>query len=159
MSWIFLMLLWTEETVPVNLSQNPTPVFVHRQSNHPPSVLQNIPWSVNDRLNRLSSSKEMFGGTAPPYQDALEKIVYNHKREFTDLSGGMTRQSRRTGTRSLCVTYFNPFSLNVETDVGKEFLKIIRAFPQDNVLSPIVNTNTTKISYRTLQNMGGETQM
>ena len=33
---------------------------------------------------------------------------------------------------------------------------MIRAFPQDNVLSPIVNTNTTKISYRTLQNMGGE---
>ena len=99
---------------------NSVPVYVHKQSNHPPSVLQNIPWSVNDRLNRLSSSKEMFGGTAPPYQDALEKIVYNHKREFTDLSGGMTRQSRRTGTRSLCVTYFNPFSLNVETDVGKE---------------------------------------
>ena len=135
---------------------NSAPVCVYRQSNHPPSVLQNIPRSVNDRLNRLSSSREMFEGTALPYQ-ALEKIVYNHKREFTDLSGGTTRQPRRT--RSLCVTYFNPFSLNVETDVGKEFLKMIRAFPQDNVLSPIVNTNTTKISYRTLQNMGGETQM
>ena len=149
------MLLWTEETVPVNLSQNPTPVFVRRQSNHPPSVLQNIPRSVNDRLNRLSSSREMFEGTALPYQ-ALEKIVYNHKREFTDLSGGTTRQPRRT--RSLCVTYFNPFSLNVETDVGKEFLKMIRAFPQDNVLSPIVKTNTTYRLETSLSHVGRPAQ-
>ena len=55
------------------------------------------------------------------------------------------------------MTYFNPpFSLNVKTNIGKEFLKIIRAFPKNNVLAPIVNTNTIKISYRTLQNMGGE---
>ena len=55
------------------------------------------------------------------------------------------------------MTYFNPlFFLNIETIVGMEILKIIRAFPQNNVLSPIVNTNTIKISYRTLQNMGGE---
>ena len=136
---------------------NSVPVYVHRQSNHPPSVLQNIPRSVNDRLNRLSSSKEKFEAAAPPYQEALEKSGYHHKLEFTDLSGSTTRQPRRTRTRSRRVTYFNPpFSLNVETNVGKEFLKIIRAFPQNNVLSPIVNTNTIKISYRTLQNMGGE---
>ena len=52
---------------------------------------------------------------------------------------------------------FNPsFSLNVETNLGKEFLKIIRAFPKIIVLAPIVNTNTIKISYQTQQNMGGE---
>ena len=136
---------------------NSVPVCVHRQSNHPPSVLQNIPQSVNDRLNILSSSKEKFEAVAPPYQEALEKSGYNHKLEFTDLSGSMTRQPRRMRTTSRLVTYFNPpFSLNVETNIGKEFLKIIRAFPKNNVLAPIVNTNTTKISYQALQNMGGE---
>ena len=69
----------------------------------------------------------------------------------------MSRQPRRNRTRSRRVTYFNPpFSLNVETNVGKEFLRIIKSFPRSNVLSPIVNSNTIKISYRTLQNMGGE---
>ena len=63
----------------------------------------------------------------------------------------------RNRTRSRRVTYFNPpFSLNVETNVGKEFLRIIKSFPRSNVLYPIVNSNTIKISYRTLQNMGGE---
>ena len=76
---------------------NSVPVYVQRQSNHPPSVLQNIPQSVNDRLNILSSSKEKFEAVAPPYQEALEKSGYNHKLEFTDLSGSMTRQTRRRG--------------------------------------------------------------
>ena len=40
--------------------------------------------------------------------------------------------------------------------MGKEFLNIIKSFPKNNVLSPIINTNTIKVSYRTLQNMGGE---
>ena len=132
------------------------PVYVHKQSN-PPSILRNIPQSVNDRLNRLSSNKEKFEAAAPPFQAALEKSGYIHKLEYKDMTGNITRQPRRTGRRSRRVTYFNPpFSLNVDTDVGKRFLKIVRDFPKNNVLAPIVNTNTIKISYRTLQNMGGE---
>ena len=132
------------------------PVYVHKQSN-PPSILRNIPQSVNDRLNRLSSNKEKFEAAAPPFQAALDKSGYSHKLEYKDMTGNMTRQPRRTGRRSRRVTYFNPpFSLNVDTDVGKRFLKIVRDFPKNNVLAPIVNTNTIKISYRTLQNMGGE---
>ena len=136
---------------------NSVPIYVHKQSNHPPSVLQNIPQSVNDRLNRLSSSKELFETAAPAYQEALRKSGYDHKLEYSDRSGNMSKEPRRNRTRSRRVTYFNPpFSLNIETNVGKEFLKIIKSFPRTNILSPIVNSNTIKISYRTLQNMSGE---
>ena len=73
------------------------------------------------------------------------------------MSGNVENQPRRRRNRRRRVTYFNPpFSLNVETNVGKEFLSIIKSFPKNNVLSPIINTNTIKVSYRTLQNMGGE---
>ena len=107
------------------------PVYVHRQSNHPPSILRNIPQSVNDRLNRLSSNKEKFEAAAPPFQAALDKSGYSHKLEYKDMTGNMTRQPRRTGRRSRRVTYFNPpFSLNVDTDVGKRFLKIVSDFPR-----------------------------
>ena len=136
---------------------NSVPIYVHLQSNHPPSILQNIPQSVNDRLNRLSSSKEMFESVAPAYQEALRKSGYDYKLEFSDRSGDMSKQPRRNRTRSRRVTYFNPpFSLNVETKVGSEFLNIIKSFPRNNVLYPIVNSKTIKVSYRTMQNMGGE---
>ena len=73
------------------------------------------------------------------------------------MTGNMTRQPRRTRRRLRRVTYFNPpFSLNVDTNVGKRFLKIVKDFPKNNVLAPIVNANNIKISFRTLQNMGGE---
>ena len=136
---------------------NHTPTYVHVQSNHPPAIIQNIPQSVNDRLSRLSSSKELFDSVAPIYQEALDKSGYNHKLTYTDMSSVMTRQPRRNKRRSRRVTYFNPpFSLNVATNVGKEFLNLIRNFPRNNVLSSIVNPNTIKVSYRTMKNMAFE---
>jgi hypothetical protein len=41
-----------------------TPVYVHSQSNHPRKVLENIPFGVNKRLSRISSSKEIFDKAA-----------------------------------------------------------------------------------------------
>ena len=46
---------------------NHRPTYVHTQSNHPPSIIKNIPLSVNERLSRLSSSKEIFDAAAPQY--------------------------------------------------------------------------------------------
>ena len=136
---------------------NHVPIYVHKLSNHPPSVLKNIPQSVNDRLCKLSSSKELFDAASPQYQESLRQSGYSYKLEYKEMDGNVENQPRRRRNRRRRVTYFNPpFSLNVETNVGKEFLTIIKSFPKNNVLSPIINTNTIKVSYRTLQNMGGE---
>ena len=35
-------------------------LYINSKSNHPPTILKNIPKAVNDRLCRLSSSKEEF---------------------------------------------------------------------------------------------------
>ena len=35
-------------------------LYINSKSNHPPTILKNIPEAVNDRLCRLSSSKEEF---------------------------------------------------------------------------------------------------
>ena len=44
--------------------------------------MKNIPLSVNDRLSRLSSSKEIFDAAAPAYQEALRKSGYEFKLEY-----------------------------------------------------------------------------
>ena len=136
---------------------NHTPRYVNKQSNHPPAILKNIPVNVNDRLSRLSSSKEIFDAAAPIYQKALNESGYDHKLEFQDMSGSLSMEPKRSKNRSRKVTYFNPpFSLNVETNVGKEFLKLIKTFPKNNVLRQIVNLNCIKLSYRTSKNMSSE---
>ena len=54
------------------------------------------------------------------------------------------------------VTWFNPpYSLNVETNVGRTFLKLLDThFPPGHILRPIMNRNKVKVSYRCLPNMG-----
>ena len=146
-----------KETYQPFTKPNHVPIYVHKLSNHPPSVLKNIPQSVNDRLCKLSSSKELFDAASPQYQESLKQSGYKYKLEYKEMDGNVENQPGRSRNRRRRVTYFNPpFSLNVETNVGKEFLTIIKSFPKSNVLSSIINTNTIKVSYRTMQNMGGE---
>ena len=72
------------------MKPNDVPVYVHVESNHPKSVLKNIPLSVNKRLNLISSSKEVFEEAIPPYQEALRKSGYPFELNYSprNLSGG-----------------------------------------------------------------------
>ena len=45
-------------------------------SNHPPSIIKNIPAGINRRLSPISSDRESFEKAAPPYQRALDVIMY-----------------------------------------------------------------------------------
>ena len=71
----------------------------------------------------------------------------------------LTYQSKKSSTnkrlRSKTKTWFNPpYSENVKTNVGAEFLKIVsNSFPKGHPLNPLFNRNTVKISYRTTANM------
>ena len=44
----------------------------------------------------------------------------------------------------------------MKTNIIGEFLKIIKSFPKNNILSKIINTNNIKASYRTVPNMANE---
>jgi len=44
------------------------PLYVHRQSNHPPSILKNIPAAINKRLSDISSDQDTFNTAVPIYQ-------------------------------------------------------------------------------------------
>ena len=42
------------------MKPNNKPLYVHRQSNHPPEILKNIQENTNKRLSSISSSKKSF---------------------------------------------------------------------------------------------------
>ena len=72
--------------------------------------------------------------------------------------GGGHAFSTRKKSRKRKVTWFNPpFSVDVDTDVGREFLKLVDMhFPPGHTLHPILNRSTVKVSYRCLPNMGAQ---
>ena len=104
------------------MKPNNTLIYVHQESNHPPSILKNIPESINKRLSTISSDKDIFDKAAPPYQEALKKSGYTYKLEYKPPINN-NQPNKRTRHRN--ITWFNPpFNDNVSTNVGKQFFLI-----------------------------------
>ena len=67
---------------------NNAPLYIHKDSNHPPHVLKNVPVAVNKRLTSISSSKELFNKHKDEYQTALQRSGFAHKLKYNvELNG------------------------------------------------------------------------
>ena len=133
------------------IKENEIPVYVNTASNHPPKILENIPLGINKRLSRISANEEVFNDAVPLYQEALQKSGFNHQLKFNPPDPEKPKKRYRKKE----VIWFNPpFSLNLKTNIGKEFLNLVdRAFPKDNPLRKIFNRSTLKIGYKCMPNM------
>ena len=124
-------------------------LYVNRKSNHPPSVLKQIPNGVAKRLSDISSSEEIFRKSAPEYQEALRKSGYTEELRY-EKSGNQRRRKRRRNI----IWYNPPFSANVKTNVGILFLSLIRThFHKNHRYHKIFNMNTIKVSYSCVRNV------
>ena len=56
--------------------------YIHKESNHPPSITKQLPISIEARLSKISSIKKVFNESVSIYQEALDKSVHNHKLKF-----------------------------------------------------------------------------
>ena len=126
-------------------------LYVHRESNHPPSITRNIPAGINRRISSLSSDQNAFDFAAPAYQKALDESGYNYKLTFEPPVENNRRKNR---PRNDILWYNPPFSKNVSTNIGQRFLSLInRCFHKDHSLRKIFNKNKVKISYSCMPNI------
>ena len=58
--------------------------YIHVNSDHPPSILKQLPVSIQKWLSSLSSSKEMFKETTPYYEQYLSNCGYKEKLNYRD---------------------------------------------------------------------------
>ena len=61
---------------------NDQPLYINRHFNHPPPITQQLPISVNKRINSLSCNKEVFYNAAPLYNDALEQSNFDFRLHY-----------------------------------------------------------------------------
>ena len=101
-------------------------LYVHRQSNHPPALLKNIPDNINKRLTSISSSQKVFDDAIPPYQKALDEGGYKHKLTYNP-------QPKRKRNHQRKVIWYNPpWNANVKTTwEGSSLTSLIDAFQTD----------------------------
>lgn len=134
---------------------NDQPMYINRQSNHPHSIVKNIPDAVSRRITALSHDRAVFDQAAPLYNDALRRSGFTSNIRF-DSNDHQQPPKVRARTRRRKITWFNPpYSKNVKTNVGKKFLSLIdRHFPAGSKLRKIFNRNTIKVSYSCMPNIG-----
>ena len=58
--------------------------YIHRVSNHLPSIIKQLPLSVESRLSKLSSDENVLIQAASIYQEALKQAGYNHKLSYSN---------------------------------------------------------------------------
>ena len=123
------------------------PVYINNCSNHPPTVIKQLPKSIRKRLSDLSSSAEIFKKTKPTYRDALHKSGFQEKLSYIS---AQYKNGKNDNKKRKCkiIWYGPPYSAHVKTNIGKTFLNLIKKhFLKTNKLHKIFNRNTAKISY------------
>ena len=96
--------------------------YIHKELNHQPSILRQIPLSI---------------------ELTYQKSISNKNKD--------TKQRKR---KTIWFTPLPPYSKNVSTKVGNQFLKLInKHFPLHHKFYKLFNKNNFKVSYSCMPNM------
>lgn len=132
---------------------NNTPLYVNTLSNHPLSVLKQIPRSINFRLRQNSSNRKVFQKHTPEYDKALKRSGYKGY-ELKYEQEQVTNNNRKNRPRNV-IWFTPPFNKKVKTNVGKLFISIIKKhFPRNSKLHKILNNNNIKLGYSCMNSIG-----
>ena len=114
-------------------------LYINRHSNHPPSIIKQLPTSINKRISALSADEQTFHESAPIYQNALRHSNFDHKLDYMKQAPQKTRRNRQRN-----IIWFNPpFSKNIKTNIARNFLCLIdKHFPPNHKLHKIFNRNS-----------------
>ena len=124
---------------------------INAKSNHPPSILKQIPAAISKRISTNSSNKQIFQNAAPYYNNIVKDCGYKEKVQFQQYEHQQT-QPRRNRSRN--ILWFNPaFSSNVETNVATKLLKLVKKHFSKHRYHKIFNKNNIKVSYSCMDNM------
>ena len=130
------------------------PGYIHKQSNHPPTILNELPKTIAKRISDLSSSENIFHNAIPVYKEALRRSGFTSDLVYTSKGTGYYNNEENKKRRHKTIWFNLSFSRSVKKNISKTFLNLIkRHFPKTNNLHKIFNENTVKVSYSCMSNM------
>ena len=103
---------------------------------------------ISKRLSNLSSNERVFHEEKTIYETALKNSGHPYELKYSQPVENKRKRSRQP------IYYNPPFSLNVKTNVGAAFLKLVdKHFPKGSKLGKYLNRTKLKVSYCTMINM------
>ena len=83
---------------------NDHPLYINTNSNHPPSIIKELPHNISKRISEISSSEEIFNEAAPYYNGVLKSNGYKENINYTPISD----PERKRRIRKRKILWFNP---------------------------------------------------
>ena len=122
-------------------------LYIDTNSNHLPKIIKRLPAAIGRRISDISLSKELFDKAKPHYKSALkqsghdEELIYNERKKPVI---HIIQNSRKNRQRN--IIWFNPpYSMNVQTNIGREFLNLVsKHFPKNHRYNKIFNKKKHK---------------
>ena len=102
---------------------NNSPLYIHAQSNHPLNIKKTLPTMVSKRISDISSSKIEFNKTQNDYDKALKASGFQSGISYIEST---TNQSKKKSRQRKIIWFNPPYSENVETNIGRLFLNLIK---------------------------------
>ena len=125
--------------------------YITIEFNNPPSIIKQLPLSIESRLSSLPSLEEIFNNSVTPYQEALDKSGYKHKLKY---QANIDTASNKKQRKRYIIWLNPPHSKNVKTNIEKIVLNLIKKhFPPHHKFHKLFYKNTAKISYSCTQNV------
>ena len=106
---------------------------------------------ISKRISDLSCNKEEFDTVKSVHESVLKDSGHFSSMSYNNSN---TQNARRNRNRQFI--WFNPpYSQNVETNIGKLFIKYVRKhFPKNNKYHKIFNLNSLRLSHCCITNIG-----
>ena len=132
---------------------NNNPIYVNKNSSHPPNCLKQIPIGIEKMITRNCSSEDELNKVINEYQPSIDSSGYTHILKYNPEA----KQCKKKRSRKRVVTWFNPpWSNSVKTNLAERFLSLVdeagKKF-KGTPLGYIFTRATIKISYGTTRNM------
>ena len=125
-------------------------LYIDTNSNHPPTIIKNLPAAIGRQISDISSSKELFNEAKPHYESVLKQSGHDEELIYTERKKPVThtvQNSRKNRQRNI-IWSSPPYSMNVQTNIAREFLNLVsKHFPKNHRYRKIFNKNNMKVSY------------
>ena len=95
---------------------------------------------ISKRVSDLSCGSDHFNKAAPDYNTALKKSGFNENTKY------LPSQPKKRNRKRQIIWFNPPYSVNVKTNVGKLFMKLIdKHFPRHHKFHKLFNRNNVYI--------------
>ena len=144
--------------------------YIHKNSNHPASVIRQIPLSIESRLSTLSFNEEIFQEAVPPYQKTLQNSGYRHtlnyKRPKNDNNATNINKIKRNRKRQIiykdtcplpnrcqtkCIIYQLPTLTVTSLDINKN-VTLAHLKRHLKIVSEIIKSRSTTLNIKKIRN-------